>query len=117
MNEIGLRLTELRKSVSLSQAKIGALAGLPQSSIDRYEKGKTLLPPNVLLWYAEHFDVSLDYIFCRTDNPKGSLYEYNPRIENSDMKQFIEMCFDPNSSMNSKLKETLVKLLHEEESP
>ncbi|MDD5932837.1 MAG: hypothetical protein PUC70_00950 [bacterium] len=28
--------------------------------------------PDILHWYAERFDVSLDYIFDRRDKPNGS---------------------------------------------
>lgn len=29
------------------------------------------------------------------------------------MKKFVEMCFDPNSPMNARLKETLLQMLGE----
>ena len=105
----------LRESVKLSQAKIGDLLGLKQSSINRYENGLGSAPLKTLLWYADHFDVSMDYIFGRTDKPQGKLYEYKPKIieNNEDMKRFIEMCFDPNSPMNDRLKQTLTKMLSE----
>jgi hypothetical protein len=71
------------------------------------------LPYRILLWYADYFDVSLDYIFCRTDKPQGKSYEFHPRMskENEQMKAFIEMCFDPKSPMNEKLKQTLLDML------
>jgi len=31
--------------------------------------------------------------------------------DNDDMKLFIEMCFDPNSPMSGKLKETLLQMM------
>ena len=57
----------------------------------------------------------MDYIFGRTDNPQGKLYEYKPKIEQTDpeMKKFVEMCFDPKSPMNERLKETLLQMLEE----
>lgn len=119
MIEIGLRLKALRDGIKISQVKMGELVGLKQSSINRYEKGQAEAPYRVLLWYADYFDVSMDYIFGRCDKPQGKLYEYNPKYidekveSNEDLKQFIEMCFDPNSSMNEKLKETLAKMLEE----
>lgn len=33
-----------------------------------------------MLWYADFFDVSLDYIFGRTDKPQGKLYENQPKV-------------------------------------
>ena len=62
------------------------------------------------------FNVSLDYIFGRTDNPQGKLYDYQPRtiVEDKRMKDFLEMCFDPSTNAHSKLKETLMKLFVEQ---
>ena len=59
----------------------------------------------------------MDYIFGRTDNPQGKLYEYKPKIQQSDpqMQKFVEMCFDPTSPMNARLKETLLQMLGEAE--
>ena len=103
----------LRESVKLSQAKIGDLLGLKQSSINRYENGQAEAPYRVLLWYADYFDVSMDYLFGRCDKPQGKLYDYQPKIANEDLKQFIEMCFNPSSPMNDKLKQTMFKMMEE----
>ena len=113
MKIVGQRLRALRESVKMSQAKIGALFGCKQSSINRYESGEASAPYEVLLQYADHFDVSMDYIFGRTDNPQGKLYENKPKVEKiyPEMEKFIEMCFDPSSPMNERLKATLVEML------
>lgn len=113
MLEVGVRLRTLRESVKLSQTKIAGMMELKQSSINRYENGQAEAPYRVLLWYADYFDVSLDYIFGRTDKPQGKLYDYKPKVENEGLKQFIEMCFDPESPMNEKLKETLLRIVTE----
>jgi transcriptional regulator with XRE-family HTH domain len=47
------------------------LTGTNQPNINRYENGHTVPPLDILLWYADYFDVSLDYIFGRTDEPQG----------------------------------------------
>jgi len=56
-----------------------------------------------------------NYIFGRTDKPQGKLYDYHPKIENTseEMRQFVEMCFDPQSPMNDRLKQTLLEMLGE----
>ena len=56
--------------------------------------------------------MSLDYICCRTDKPQGRLYEFKPKIleENKDMRRFVEMCFDPGSPMNEKLKQAVLEM-------
>jgi transcriptional regulator with XRE-family HTH domain len=112
MTIIGERLRGLREGVMLSQTKVARLVGATQSSINRYENNVTNPTIKVLLWYADYFDVSLDYIFGRTDKPQGKLYDFVPKIENNDeMRLFIEMCFDPNSPMSGKLKDTLLKMM------
>ena len=55
----------------------------------------------------------MDYIFGRAEKPQGRLYDFKARIEdNEEMRQFIEMCFDPNSPMRGKLKDTLLQMIN-----
>lgn len=117
MKIVGERLRMLREGMQISQAKMAELVGMKQSSINRYEGGETSLSYEVLLKYANFFDVSIDYIFGRTDNPQGKLYEYKPKAleDNKEMRQFVEMCFDPKSPMNDRLKQTLIQMLGEVE--
>ena len=65
--------------------------------------------------YADFFDVSLDYIFGRTNNPQGKLYTYQPKFmkNEKEIEEVIEMCFDPKSTANAKLKKALLELLQE----
>ncbi|MDL2232400.1 helix-turn-helix domain-containing protein [Ruminococcaceae bacterium OttesenSCG-928-L11] len=119
MKIIGERLLALREGMKLSQAKLASLCGSTQANIYRYEADKTSPPFSILLWYADYFDVSMDYIFGRCDDPKGKLYEYKPDLllekaaKNDELRQFVEMCFDPNSPINGRLKEILVRMLQE----
>ena len=115
MKAVAERLRALRESVKLSQVKIAQMVGTSQVSINRYETEGSSPPLSTLLWYADYFDVSMDYIFGRTDKPQGKLYEYKPKLEKNseEMRQFVEMCFDPNSPMNDRLKQTLIEMLGE----
>ena len=113
MKELGERLRILRESVKLSQVKMADLLGVKQSSINRYELGQSAPSLETLVKYADYFDVSMDYLFARTDKPQGKLYEYRPKIAtgSEEMRQFIEMCFDPQSPMSKKLKQTLLQMM------
>ena len=115
MKVVGEQLRYLREGVKLSQAKIAKLIGTTQASINRYETDVTSPPYETLLWYADYFDVSLDYVFGRTDKPQGSQYSFQPKIgeDSPEMRRFIEMCFDPDSPMNERLKNTLIGMLKE----
>ena len=116
MEIVGARLKSLRKGAGLSQMSIGKLNGYNQSNLARYETGKASPPLKLLLWYADYFDVSMDYLFGRTDQPQGKLYDYNPKItaEGKQLRQFIDMCFDPNSLVSEKLKSTMIELFLKE---
>jgi transcriptional regulator with XRE-family HTH domain len=115
MNPIGQRMRELRESVHLSQAEIAKLCGSNQSTIGKTEQGLTAPSIKLLVWWADYFDVSLDYLCCRTDQPQGKLYECKPKvcINGDDMKKFLDMCFDPTSPYNGKLKEAILNMMEE----
>ena len=114
---IGPRLKELRRSMKLPQWKMAELLGVSQSSVDRYERNTARPTVENFLVYADYFDVSLDYIFGRCDDPQGKLYEHRPRVEqgNPNLKLFVDMCFDPASPMSERLKAVLTRMLEEAE--
>ena len=112
MEIVSNRLRHLRKSLNYSQMKMAKIAGITQSSLHRYETDNGSPPLEVLLWFADHFDVSMDYIFGRCDEPQGKLYEFKPKIEDDEqMREFVEMCFDPNSPMNTRLKDIMLEMM------
>lgn len=114
METVGKRLRFLREKAHLTQAKMAELMQAKQPAINRYEHGQAAAPFSILRRYADYFDVSLDYIFGRCDEPQGKLYEYKPNFANNpEMRQFVEMCFEPGSAMNEKLKQTVLDMLKE----
>lgn len=78
---VGQRLCALRISMKLPRVQMAEYIGMVQSSINRYEAGESEAPFEILLKYSDYFDVSLDYIFGRTDNPQGKLYANHPRLK------------------------------------
>ena len=116
MKILGERLKLLREENGFSQGKLAALLEVPQSSIARYEGDSTSPSPETLLKYAEMFDVSLDYIFGRTDEPRGRLYSYKPRF-GSEVRRVAELFFEPGTRMNRELKQSVLKILAEESAP
>lgn len=116
MTIVGERLKTLRTENRYSQTQIAEMCGVTQATIGRYETGVAEPPIEKLLWYANQFEVSLDYIFGRTDDPKGNLYKakLSSITKDTDVNEFVEMCFDPNSLANAKLKTMLLKLIEEQ---
>ena len=117
---IGERLKALRVGVRLSQTKLAGILGTQPSSINRYEQGQAVPGPEMFVKYADYFDVSMDYLYCRTDEPRGKLYDYKPQAlkekmeQSEEMREFIEMCFDPQAPVNKRLKEALLRIMTEE---
>jgi len=116
MTTVGERLKGLRDSIGVPLTKLAEMAETNPLSVNRFELSNAEAGYRILLWYADYFDVSLDYIFGRTDKPQGELYKYEPDIfkkkieQVEEFREFIEACFDPRSPMNAKLKEMMFKL-------
>ena len=117
MEQIGKRLRVLREGVRLTQVNMAEIL----SRINRYETGQTTPAPEIFIKYADYFDVSMDYLYCRTDDPRGKLYDYRPQAlkekteQSREMREFIEMCFDPKAPVNKRLKEALFRIMEEGE--
>ncbi len=65
-----MRLKELRKKKGISQLKLALDLNTNQNSISRYENGERQADYSMLIAIADYFDVSIDYLLGRTENPK-----------------------------------------------
>ena len=116
MEATSKRMFTLRTSINITQARLARELGIPQSSINRYENNNAAVPDNVLAKYADFFDVSSDYILGRCDDPRGKKYAYQPEYltnklaSSGEWREFVEMCFDPGSAVNYKLKEMIMQM-------
>ncbi len=61
----------LRKSKGYTQIALQMKTGIEQSLLSKFESGDRTPPTETLVRLAEFYDVSIDYILCRTDNPKS----------------------------------------------
>lgn len=64
-----IRLKEVRKSRKFSQLKVAMDLNMAQSSISRYENGERQADYATLIMFADYYNVSIDYLLARTDNP------------------------------------------------
>ena len=64
-----MRLAELRKSRKISQLKLAMDLNMNQNTISRYETGEREADYATLIRIADYFNVSIDYLLERTDNP------------------------------------------------
>ena len=65
-----MRLKELRKKKGISQLRLATDLNTTQNTISRYETGEREPGIDELIKIAEYFNVSVDYLIGRTENPK-----------------------------------------------
>lgn len=64
-----MRLKELREKKDISQLKLALDLHINQNSISRYENGQREADYKTLIAIADYFNVSIDYLLERTNNP------------------------------------------------
>lgn len=65
-----MRLKELKKKRNISQLKLALDLSMNQNTISRYETGEREADYKTLIKIADYFNVSIDYLLERTNNPK-----------------------------------------------
>ena len=61
-------LRKLRKEKKLTQIAVQMHTGIEQALLSKFETGERIPPTETLLILADFYDVSIDYILCRTKN-------------------------------------------------
>lgn len=70
MTTLATRLIELKEKNKVLQKDIAKSVGLSLRSYQRYEYGERNPTSDILIKLADYFDVSIDYLVGRTDNPQ-----------------------------------------------
>ena len=65
-----MRLRELRRKKRISQTRLALDLHTTQNTISRYETGERRADYSMLIAIADYFDVSIDYLLERTNNPR-----------------------------------------------
>ena len=65
-----MRLKYLRQKRGISQLKLAMDLNMNQNSISRYESGQREADYQTLIKFADYFNVSIDYLLGRTENPE-----------------------------------------------
>lgn len=60
----------LRKNKGYTQIAVQMKTGIEQALLSKFENGERVPPTETLIRLAEFYNVSIDYILCRTENPK-----------------------------------------------
>ena len=63
-------LRALRKAKKKTQLQVQIDTGIEQALLSKYETGLRVPPTETLIILADYYNVSMDYIMGRTDNPQ-----------------------------------------------
>lgn len=65
-----MRLRFLREKKHITQQRLAIDLDMNQNTVSRYESGKRQADYGTLIKIADYFDVSIDYLLERTNNPQ-----------------------------------------------
>ncbi len=68
MLKLQLRLRDLREDNDMSQAEMAKLLGISQQTYSRYESHTTEIPLESLIFLADYYDTSVDYLLGITNH-------------------------------------------------
>jgi transcriptional regulator with XRE-family HTH domain len=63
-------LKKLRKQAGLTQISLQMKTGIEQALLSKFENGERIPPTETLILLADFYNVSMDYIMGRTENPE-----------------------------------------------
>jgi len=63
-------LRKLRTEHKLTQVALQMQTGIEQALLSKFENGERTPPTETLILLADFYNVSIDYILCRTENPE-----------------------------------------------
>ena len=64
------KLKEIREKRNVSQTKLAMDLNMGQNTISRYENEVREADYRTLILFADYFNVSIDYLLGRTENPR-----------------------------------------------
>ena len=67
MTEFSIRLKEMRERNGLSQSDVAKELGITQNAIYRYENDLSWPPMSALIYFADKYSCSVDYLLGRTN--------------------------------------------------
>lgn len=105
MTNFGDRLKKLRIEKELTQDNLAQKFSLNKSSISRYEKNLQMPEVQTLIYFADFFHVSVDYLLCRTD-------KQNTFSELKDIKNCNHVCNEDTICDVGKILNNALELLN-----
>jgi len=92
------RLRQLRKEMRMSQKELADHFNIKQNTVSNWENNIRKIDAGMLTRISEYFDVSIDYLLCRTDACSGiklddlqfALYTEMGKLTREDIGKVLE---------------------------
>lgn len=104
----GDRLKELRLNRGWAQDDTALKLGITPATLSRFETGKRQPDPSTLVLLADTFDVTVDYLLGRVEDPRNTLNSYIDQV--SKTNKLIGMHFSE-EELNSLDQEKIDKIV------
>ena len=100
---------ELRKDTGLSQEKFAAVFHQSGSAISSYETGRNAPSYEMLIQYADYFNVTTDYLIGRTPHDMSPAVLVEDYVDGTTVKEVIDLL----QSLPSNRRRALLLLLED----
>lgn len=91
MDDFGKRLKQLRLDNNLTQEQLGRMLNVTNVGVSKWESNERFPDKDTLIKIANYFDVSTDYLLCRTDNPDAKIFKAT--VDGNDVEIEVEKCY------------------------
>lgn len=106
------RIKDLREDADMKQAELAKIINVTQATLSDYEVEKTEPKKDVWIKLAEFFNVSVDYLMGKTNNP--STDNFTEGMEEEDIKELekykellkIKRQVEKNKKISTSIKES-----------
>lgn len=107
MDNFSNKLKKLRKEKDVKQKDVANVLNISASAYGFYEQGKRTPTSDMFSKLADYFDVSVDYLLGKTDNPKTIKNKEEPKekdiekiIDELMSQQGLMLCGEPMSEQD-----------------
>jgi transcriptional regulator with XRE-family HTH domain len=106
--EFGKRIKDLRNEKEITQNQLADNLEVSRSTIAMTENGERQAGYDLLIKLADYFNVSIDYLLCRTDNKNVIIVTDN--IDNNKIELEVDRTIYPNGLTHDEILVVLEKL-------
>ena len=110
-NVLGQRMKKLREENQISQVNMAKELGVAQNAIFRYETGKSFPNYETLVFYADKFGVTLDWLFGRTEVRGVPGAARRRGVSSEELQNLVDYALTTGTEANDKLRAALETII------